>query len=249
MGSFYIVSWYRDLLSFYSKNLFLRFQPTEILSPHTKQLRKYFERSHNIKWVIVRIVATLPIDLAMTMPIDLATFQKPFCSWYCHIFPWKNVSLQVFFCETGGHSGLECIASILMMLLFLEEGYTFKDFVSNVLEVCRQAHILSSQSQTLHWLKISWIQDYLPEELGYWISMLSTETIQELDLHLEPRSISRLPYNIFYGSKLVNLKLEGWIVIDTQNYFVFSSLKILELNVLYKMEDSLTTFLYSSPVI
>ena len=89
------------------------------------------------------------------------------------------------------------------------EGYTFKDFVSNVLEVCSQAHILSSQSQTLHRLKISWIQDYLPKELGYWISMLSTETIQELDLHLEPRSISRLPYNIFYGSKLVNLKLEG----------------------------------------
>ena len=136
-----------------------------------------------------------------------------------------------------------------MMLLFLEEGYTFKDFVSNVLEVRRQAHILSSQSQTLHWLKISWIQDYLPEELGYWISMLSTETIQELDLHLEPRSISCLPCNIFYGSKLVNLKLEGQIVIDTQNYFVFSSLKILELNVLYEMEDSLTTFLYSSPVI
>ena len=178
MGSFYIVSWYRDLLSFYSKNLFLRFWPTEILSPHTKQLRKLFERSHNTKWVKVRIAATLLTDLVTTMPIDLATFQKPFCSCYCHIFPWKNVSLQAFFCETGGHSGLECIASILMMLLFLEEGYTFKDFVSNVLEVCRQAHILSSQSQTLHWLKISWIQDYLPEELGYWISMLSTETIQ-----------------------------------------------------------------------
>ena len=57
------------------------------------------------------------------------------------------------------------------------EGYTFKDFVLNVLEVCRQAHILSSQSQTLHRLKISWIQDCLPEELGYWISILSTETI------------------------------------------------------------------------
>ena len=57
------------------------------------------------------------------------------------------------------------------------EGYTFKDFVSNVLEVRRQAHILSSQSQTLHRLKISWIQDCLPEELGYWISILSTETI------------------------------------------------------------------------
>ena len=129
-----------------------------------------------------------------------------------------------------------------MMLLFL-------DFVSNVLEVCSQAHILSSQSQTLHQLKISWIQDYLPEELGYWISVLSTETIQELDLHLEPRSISRLPYNIFYDSKLVNLKLEGRIVIDTQNYFVFSSLKILELNVLYEMEDSLTTFLSFYPVL
>ena len=57
------------------------------------------------------------------------------------------------------------------------EGYTFKDFVSNVLEVRRQARILSSQSQTLHRLKISWIQDRLPKELGYWISMLSTETI------------------------------------------------------------------------
>lgn len=76
--------------------------------------------------------------------------------------------------------------------------------------------------------------------------MLSTETLQELDLQLEPWSVSRLPYNIFYGRKLVNLKLEGRIVIDTQNYFLFSSLKIQELNVLNEMEDSLTTFLSSS---